>query len=152
MEGLPEKAPATQSSRKPSPFSPYHYSTCYRSSGRSRMFKLRFGRGLGSQAYARIPLFGDLSRVGLDCPFVLIPPILPLPHLRRRLCVCACIQLVMFALSLSPSLSHYYLSRSLYISLSSLRISPRMSLQKSRDRCKADGTLRTSRAIPAPQY
>ncbi len=68
MEGLPEKAAAAQSLRKPSPFvsgSPYHYNTCYRSSGRSRMFKLRLG--LGFQTYARIPLFGALwAHVGLD--------------------------------------------------------------------------------------
>jgi hypothetical protein len=32
--------------------------------------------------------------------------------------------------SLSLSLSHYYLSMSLYISLSSLRVSPRKSLLK----------------------
>ena len=45
---------------------PYHYNTCYRSSGRSRMFKLRLG--LGFQTYARIPLLGALwARVGLDC-------------------------------------------------------------------------------------
>ena len=68
MEGLPEKAAAAQSLRKPSPFvsgSPFHYNTCYRSSGRSRMFKLRLG--LGFQTYARIPLLGALwTRVGLD--------------------------------------------------------------------------------------
>jgi hypothetical protein len=49
--------------RKPSPFvsgSPYHYSTCYRSSGRSKMFKLRSGLGWGFRAYARIPLIGAL--------------------------------------------------------------------------------------------
>jgi hypothetical protein len=33
------------------------------------------------------------------------------------------------SLSFSLSLSHYYLSRSLYIALSSLRVSPRMSLR-----------------------
>ena len=44
---------------------PYHSITCYRSSGRSRMFKLRLG--LGFQTYARIPLLGALwARVGLD--------------------------------------------------------------------------------------
>jgi hypothetical protein len=52
--------------------------------------------------------------------------------------------------SLCLPLAHYYLSVSLYISLSSLRISPRASLEKSGDKCKADSTLRTSRAIPHP--
>jgi hypothetical protein len=37
-------------------------------------------------------------------------------------------------ISLSLSLSHYYLSMSLYVSLSSLRGSPRMSLPKIRER------------------
>ena len=35
-------------------------------------------------------------------------------------------------------------------SLSCFRITLRMSLQKSRDRCKADSTLRTPRAVPHP--
>jgi hypothetical protein len=38
MAGLPEKAAATQSSRKPSAFvsgSTYHYNTCWRALGRS---------------------------------------------------------------------------------------------------------------------
>jgi hypothetical protein len=46
MAGLQEKAATTKSSSKPSPFvsgSLHHYSTCYRSSGRSRMFKLMLG-------------------------------------------------------------------------------------------------------------
>jgi hypothetical protein len=40
MAGLPDKAAATQSSRKPSAFvsgSTFHYNTCYRASGRSKM-------------------------------------------------------------------------------------------------------------------
>jgi hypothetical protein len=65
-------------------------------------------------------------RVGLDCSFVLLPLILRRPHLRGRLCVCACICLDICSLSLS----HYYLLRSLCISLSSLHVSARMSLQK----------------------
>jgi hypothetical protein len=81
----------------------------------------------------------EVSWTSLDCVF-LLPLILPLQHLRRRLCDCACIRLDMFSLSLclslslSLSLSHYYLSMSLYISLSSLRVSLRMSLQKSERR------------------
>ena len=51
---------------------------------------------------------------------------------------------------LSRSLSHYYLSMSLYISVSTSSLSARMSLLKSRDRFKADSTLRTSRAVPHP--
>ena len=50
----------------------------------------------------------------------------------------------------SLSLSHFYLSMSFYISLVSLCVSPRVSLQKSKDLCKADSTLRTSRAVPHP--
>jgi hypothetical protein len=53
-------------------------------------------------------------------------------------------------LSLSLSLSHYYLSMSKYISLSSLCIFSESLCTRSRDRCKADSTLKTSRAVPHP--
>jgi hypothetical protein len=132
MAALPEKAAAIQISSKPSPFvsgSPCHYSTCYRSSGRPRMFKPMLGNSflaaLILTEFAPVTgAFEDVQsyssgphepRVGLDCPFVLAPLIFPLPHLRRRLCVCASFRLDMFSLSLS----HYYLSLSQHISLSS---------------------------------
>jgi hypothetical protein len=80
------------------------------------------------------PLRCPLGHVWVSIAFFLFPLILPLPHLRRRLCVCACIRLDMLSLSLSLSLSlplsHYYILTPLYISLSSLRVSPRMSLAK----------------------
>ena len=60
--------------------------------------------------------------VGLDCP--LVPPILPLPYLRRHR-VCACIRLDMFSLSLSLSL---YLSPSLSLSLLPLDVSVYLSI------------------------
>jgi hypothetical protein len=66
MAGLPEKAAATQSSRKPSPVvsgSPYHYSSCYRSSGRSRMFKLRLGWNRGFEPIRESPSSVPLSHV-----------------------------------------------------------------------------------------
>jgi hypothetical protein len=65
-------------------------------------------------------------RVGQVCLFVLLPLFHPLPHLRRRLCVCTCIRLDMVSLALS----HYYLSMALYISLPCLRVYHRMSLRK----------------------
>jgi hypothetical protein len=123
MAGLQGKAAATQSSRKPSPFvsgSSYHYSTCYRSAGRSRMFKLRLGLGWGFRAYARILLFGALlAACGSRFHVFLLCLILHRPHLRRRLCVCACILLDRFtlSLSLSPYLNLYTTSRCLCISL-----------------------------------
>jgi hypothetical protein len=48
-------------------------------------------------------------RVGLDCHLFLLSLILPLPHLRRRLCVSACVHLDTFSISFS----HFYLSMSL---------------------------------------
>jgi hypothetical protein len=89
--------------------------------------EVRVGVGV-STLYENPLLRGPLGHVWVSIVFFLLPLILPLPHLRRRLCVCASIRLDMF--SLSVSLSHYYLSMSLYISVSSLRISPRMSLIK----------------------
>jgi hypothetical protein len=64
--------------------------------------------------------------------------------------LCLRLHLPRYVLSLSLSLFHYYLSVSLSISLSSLRISPRASLLKSRDRCKADSILRSSREVSHP--
>jgi hypothetical protein len=51
---------------------------------------------------------------------------LPLPPLRRRLCVCACIRLDMFSLSLS--LSHV----SVYLSIFSARLPSNVSAKKQR--------------------
>jgi hypothetical protein len=90
------------------------------------MFKLRFGLGWSFEPMRESPSSGPSEpRAGLDCPFVLLPLILPLPLLRRRLCVCACIRLDMCSLAFSQ----YHRSMSLYISLPSLRVSPRMSQQ-----------------------
>jgi hypothetical protein len=128
MEGLPEKAAATQSLRKLSPFvsgSYYHYSTCYRSSGRWRMFKLRLGLGRGFRTYARITLCGALWAT---CGSQLLLFFFLLSFLFRIFVVVFVSALASASIcSLSLSLSHYYFSMSLYVSLSSLR-SPRMSL------------------------
>jgi hypothetical protein len=56
-------------------------------------------------------------RVGLDCPFVLLPRILPLSPLRRRSCVCAC-------LTLLP------LDVSVYLSIFSVRLPSKLSATK----------------------
>jgi hypothetical protein len=128
------------------------------------------GRGLGLMQESP-PSGPSEPCVGLDCPFVflirllllllliimfvllllLLLLILPLPHLRRRLCVCACIRLDVLYLSLSLSLTttSRCLSRSLYLLCASPLECP---CQKNRDTCKADSTLRTSRAVPPPQY
>ena len=77
-------------------------------------------------------------RVGLDCLLFLLPPILPLPDLRRRLCVYACIRLGMFSLSrsislpLSLSLSLLPLDVSVYLSSFSAHHPSNVSAKKQR--------------------
>jgi hypothetical protein len=79
--------------------------------------------GVSSQCEYPAP-GGPLSHVWVSIALVFVLPLaLPLLHVRRRPFVCACIRLDMFSLSLS-------LSMSLYISLYSLRVCPRMPLQK----------------------
>jgi hypothetical protein len=86
-------------------------------------------------------------RVGLDCNLLFFLLFL---HFRIFVVVFVSAPASASLCSLSLSLFHYYLSVSLSISLSSLRISPRASLLKSRDRCKADSILRSSREVSHP--
>ena len=70
------------------------------------MFKLRFGLGWGFEPMLESPSSGPSEpRLGFECLFVLVSLMISLPHLRRRLCVCACIRRDMFSLSLSLSLT-----------------------------------------------
>jgi hypothetical protein len=97
--------------------------------------QLRLGIGWGLQPLREPPSSGPSELcVGFDFPFILFYPSSSYYYyssssassstsLRLRL------HSPRYALSLCFSFSHYYLSRSLYISLSSLRVSPRMSLQ-----------------------
>ena len=73
----------------------------------------------------------------------LLPLIPPLPLLRRRLCVCACIRLDVLSLSLLP------LDVSVYLSIFSARLPSNVPAIDT-DRCKADSTLRTPRGVPHP--
>jgi hypothetical protein len=87
---------------------------------------LRLGVGGGVEPMRESQSSGPSEpRVGLDCRLFLLSLILPLPHLHRRLSVCACVHLDTFCIYLS----HFYLSIS-FISLVSLCVSPRMSLNK----------------------
>jgi hypothetical protein len=146
MLAQPEKAAAAKSSRKPSSLvsgSPYHVSTCYPASGGS--VSPRRGWGLGGVEPMRESQSSGPSepRVGLDCHLFVLSLIF-LFHI---------FVVVFVSPPASTSIRSLYLSLSLlpldvsYISLFSLCVSPRMSLQKSRDRCKANSTLRVLSAL-----
>jgi hypothetical protein len=94
MEGKPEKASVTQSPRKPPPFvsgSPYQSQNLLPFIGTFEDVQVEVGIGVGGVEPLRETSSSGPSepRVGLDCPFCFLLLILPLPHLRRRLCFCA---------------------------------------------------------------
>jgi hypothetical protein len=137
MLAQPEKAAAAKSSRKPSSLVSgrhYHVSTCYPASGGSVSPPPRLGVGGGVEPNRESQSSGPSEpRVGLDCHLFLLSLILPLTHLRRRLCVSACVHLDMFFISLSLSLSLTSTSRCLlYLFIFSVRISSGVSAKKQR--------------------
>jgi hypothetical protein len=69
-------------------------------------------------------------RAGLDCIFKIMIPVFFLCRILVVVFVSAPASASICSLSLCLSFCHEYLSISLYIYLSSLRVSPRMSLQK----------------------
>jgi hypothetical protein len=104
--------------------------------------QVEVGVGVGVRAYARIPLFWALwatcgSRLASFSSS---------SHSSSSASSSSSLRLRLNPPRYVHSLSHYYISMPLHISLSSLRISPRASLQQSKDRCKSDSTLRASRA------
>ena len=97
--------------------------------------QLRLGIGWGFQPLRESP-HSEPSEpcLGFDFPSLLLPPlILPLPHLCRRLCVCAYIHpiwLCSFSLSLSLFLSLLPLEVSVYLSIFSARLPSNVSAIK----------------------
>jgi hypothetical protein len=94
----------------------------------------RLGVGGGVEPMRESPSSGPSEpRAGLDCQLLPLSLLLPLPHLRRRrLCVCACVHLDTCSISLS--LLHLPFDVS-FLSLVSLCVSPRVSLQKNAKTC-----------------